>query len=231
MQPRWRACFNMLLFDQEYDTQIAGNEHRVHAFSPPRCSEFELRARRAVSGHAATDSHAGRRSVPSGVPAVGTTAWREPRSSACSDSSMACFHARNFGPDALANRIHGHALADIEVCRHFHGNRFDGAWLKAGKLLSSTLAHDVGGHARSLSDRASPQLAATTPMQRSSHRSPSKLRATERSVSEGAVELALLSGVVAASHSRTSAMASPHRCRRSASRWEAGPWQTRPVNV
>ena len=101
--------------------------------------------------------------------------------------SMACFHARNFGPDALANRIMGTRF-DIEVCRHFHGDRFDGAWLKAGKLLSSTLAHDSADaleaiieQVRTCSDNTDAAFIAQVS---------SKLRATERSVSEGAVELA-----------------------------------------
>lgn len=53
--------------------------------------------------------------------------------------SMAAFHERNFGPDALANRIMGTRF-DVEVARHFHPEVFVPEWLARGKTLSSALA-------------------------------------------------------------------------------------------
>ncbi len=58
------------------------------------------------------------------------------------DLSMQCFHARNFGDGALNNRIMATRF-DIEVCRHFHPDRFDPAWLERGKALSRQLSIDT----------------------------------------------------------------------------------------
>jgi hypothetical protein len=58
------------------------------------------------------------------------------------DLSMRCFHARNFGPGALANRIMGTRF-DIEVARHFHPGQFRGEWLAEGKELNRILARDT----------------------------------------------------------------------------------------
>ncbi len=55
--------------------------------------------------------------------------------------TMQCFHARNFGEDALNNRIMGTRF-DIEVCKHFHGDIFRPEWLLEGKTLSRELAKD-----------------------------------------------------------------------------------------
>jgi radical SAM superfamily enzyme YgiQ (UPF0313 family) len=52
--------------------------------------------------------------------------------------SMECFMERNFGDQALANRIMGTRF-DIEVARHFHPDRFDAKWLAEGKELTSIL--------------------------------------------------------------------------------------------
>jgi radical SAM superfamily enzyme YgiQ (UPF0313 family) len=56
--------------------------------------------------------------------------------------AMRCFFPRNFGPEALANRLMGTRF-DIEVARRFHGDRFRPAWLEAGKRLSRTLGLDT----------------------------------------------------------------------------------------
>ena len=57
------------------------------------------------------------------------------------DLSMRCFGSRNFGNDALANRIMGTRF-DVEVARHFHPERFDASWLEEGKDLTRTLGLD-----------------------------------------------------------------------------------------
>ena len=56
--------------------------------------------------------------------------------------SMQAFHARNFGEDALANRIMGTRF-DLEVCRHFHPEVCRPEWLEEGKHLSRMLALDT----------------------------------------------------------------------------------------
>jgi radical SAM superfamily enzyme YgiQ (UPF0313 family) len=53
--------------------------------------------------------------------------------------SMQCFHQRNFGDRALANRFMGTRF-DIEVARHFHPEKFQQEWLLEGKELSRKLA-------------------------------------------------------------------------------------------
>jgi anaerobic magnesium-protoporphyrin IX monomethyl ester cyclase len=57
------------------------------------------------------------------------------------DLTMRCFHARNFGENALSNRIMATRF-DIEVCRHFHPDVFRPSWLAHGKELSRRLATD-----------------------------------------------------------------------------------------
>ncbi len=55
--------------------------------------------------------------------------------------AMECFMPRNFGSDALANRIMGTRF-DIEVSRHFHPDLFQKEWLDEGKELSRILTLD-----------------------------------------------------------------------------------------
>lgn len=55
--------------------------------------------------------------------------------------AMRAFHARNFGPDALNNRIMGTRF-DLEVARKFHPGVFDPAWLDEGRRLTKALAVD-----------------------------------------------------------------------------------------
>lgn len=57
------------------------------------------------------------------------------------DLSMRCFGPRNFGGDALANRIMGTRF-DLEVARHFHRDAIDLRWLEQGKALSRELGLD-----------------------------------------------------------------------------------------
>ena len=55
--------------------------------------------------------------------------------------AMAAFGERNFGPDALNNRIMGTRF-DIEVCRHFHPDRHEEHWRKEGIALTEQLGSD-----------------------------------------------------------------------------------------
>jgi hypothetical protein len=56
--------------------------------------------------------------------------------------AMQCFHARNFGDDALANQMMGTRF-DVEVARHFHPDKFQPEWLAEGKRLSRKLSDDT----------------------------------------------------------------------------------------
>jgi hypothetical protein len=49
--------------------------------------------------------------------------------------SMRCFETRNFGIDALANRIMGTRF-DVEVAKKFHPELVKNEWLEEGKALS-----------------------------------------------------------------------------------------------
>jgi radical SAM superfamily enzyme YgiQ (UPF0313 family) len=55
--------------------------------------------------------------------------------------TMAAFHERNFGVNALSNRIMGTRF-DIEVARKFHPEVTRPEWIREGKELSSILARD-----------------------------------------------------------------------------------------
>lgn len=65
--------------------------------------------------------------------------------------SMDAFHERNFGGDALANRLMGTRF-DVEVCRHFHRDVFREAWLEEGKNLSRALTLDTAEGLQSIVD-------------------------------------------------------------------------------
>ncbi|HYQ04474.1 MAG TPA: cobalamin-dependent protein [Polyangiaceae bacterium] len=101
--------------------------------------------------------------------------------------AMACFLPRNFGPDALANRIMGTRF-DVEVCRHFHADRFDPAMLVEGKRLSSALAHNSADALAGIVDHVDRQP--TTADDAFVAQLAPKLRACEALISDGARELA-----------------------------------------
>jgi radical SAM superfamily enzyme YgiQ (UPF0313 family) len=63
--------------------------------------------------------------------------------------AKSCFHERNFADTALANRLMGTRF-DVEVCRHFHPERFDPAWLAEAKALSLALARDSAAGLRAI---------------------------------------------------------------------------------
>ena len=56
--------------------------------------------------------------------------------------SMDAFHSRNFGENALANRLMGTRF-DVEVVRHFHPELFDARWLEEGMALNRSLSIDT----------------------------------------------------------------------------------------
>ena len=55
--------------------------------------------------------------------------------------SMTAFHERNFGNNALSNRIMGTRF-DLEVARHFHPEVVRPDWIEEGKELSRILSND-----------------------------------------------------------------------------------------
>jgi hypothetical protein len=55
--------------------------------------------------------------------------------------AMGAFRERNFGADALNNRIMGTRF-DLEVCRHFHPERHEAAWRDEGIALTRQLGSD-----------------------------------------------------------------------------------------
>ncbi|HEY1958055.1 MAG TPA: cobalamin-dependent protein [Polyangiaceae bacterium] len=91
--------------------------------------------------------------------------------------AMECFMPRNFGSDALANRIMGTRF-DIEVTQHFHPDLFDAAWLEEGKELSRILTLDGADALEAIVDAvergASPEAQRALVLELSP-----KLRATE----------------------------------------------------
>jgi radical SAM superfamily enzyme YgiQ (UPF0313 family) len=102
--------------------------------------------------------------------------------------SMECFHARNFGHDALANRIMGTRF-DLEVCRHFHPEIFRPAWLAEGKALNQQLARDTADGLTSIVD-AVKRGASIDDERALVNRLAPGLRATERDVGERCRDLA-----------------------------------------
>jgi anaerobic magnesium-protoporphyrin IX monomethyl ester cyclase len=102
--------------------------------------------------------------------------------------SMDCFMPRNFGDDALSNRIMGTRF-DIEVTRHFHPEIFQPEWLAEGKELSRTLALDGADALEAIVDAV--ERGASQDEERALVAELSEgLRATERDVRERCRDLA-----------------------------------------
>lgn len=102
--------------------------------------------------------------------------------------SMECFHARNFGHDALANRIMGTRF-DLEVCRHFHPEIFRPAWLAEGKALNQQLARDTADGLTAIVDAVKRGASIDDERALVNSLAPG-LRATEREVGERCRDLA-----------------------------------------
>jgi hypothetical protein len=101
--------------------------------------------------------------------------------------STQCFHARNFGENALNNRIMATRF-DLEVQRHFHPDVFRPSWLARGKALSRALAEDSADGLQAIVDHVKTQpidADAALVAELSA-----RLRQTERDISEGARDLA-----------------------------------------
>lgn len=132
------TCFNLLLFDP--DTTLHSLRENVR---------FMQRA----SGH---PFNFGRVELYAGTPllhrmqqegrAVGDyLQWDYPLGSPNVERvfgmTMEAFRERNFGAEALANRVMGLRF-DIEVCRHFHPDRFSPAFFQEGLRITRELSED-----------------------------------------------------------------------------------------
>jgi radical SAM superfamily enzyme YgiQ (UPF0313 family) len=132
------TCFNMLLFDP--DTTLESLE--INFAFIKQAAEFPF--------------NFGRVELYAGTPLLGRMqfekrcwgdymqwdyALNSPEVERVFALAMRCFHARNFGEGALANRIMGTRF-DLEVARFFHPETFDPRWLEQGKVLSRALGLD-----------------------------------------------------------------------------------------
>ena len=102
--------------------------------------------------------------------------------------AMECFMPRNFGNEALANRIMGTRF-DIEVCRHFHPDIFRPEWLEEGKELSRILTLDGADALAAIIDAVERGASQDEERALVARLSPT-LRATERVVRERCRDLA-----------------------------------------
>ena len=102
--------------------------------------------------------------------------------------AMKCFHARNFGDDALANRIMGTRF-DVEVARFFHADVFRASWLAQGEALSRALAIDTADGLAAIVARVKSDAPASGDEEFCAQISVG-LRAQERAIGRGAKALA-----------------------------------------
>jgi radical SAM superfamily enzyme YgiQ (UPF0313 family) len=101
---------------------------------------------------------------------------------------MRLFHARNFGDEALSNRIMATRF-DLEVVRHFHPHVFRREWHEEGKELSSLLAVDGADAFDRVLDHVEAGAPAHEDARLIAELEP-KLRETERTIAARARELA-----------------------------------------
>jgi hypothetical protein len=135
------TCFNLLIFDP--DTTLASLETNIafmrHAGENPfNFGRVELYAGTPLLARMRSENRCW------GDYLEWDYALGDPDVERVFSLAMRCFHARNFGERALANDIMGTRF-DIEVARHFHGDRFNPSWLAEGKALSRALASDTAG--------------------------------------------------------------------------------------
>ncbi|MEZ4232030.1 MAG: radical SAM protein [Polyangiaceae bacterium] len=178
------TCFNMLIFDPDTDLESLDANTRFIRWAGEFPSNFGR-----VELYAGTPLLS--RMLKEGRCRGDYMQWDYSLASAeverVFNLSMQCFHARNFGDGALANRIMATRF-DVEVCRHFHPDRFRAEWMTRGKDLSRRLATDTADgleaileHVRTQPPSADAELVSRlTP----------GLRATEADVFQAARDLA-----------------------------------------
>jgi radical SAM superfamily enzyme YgiQ (UPF0313 family) len=129
------ACFNMLLFDPDTTLDSIKTNIEFMRFAPEFPSNFgrvELYAGTPLLHRMQAEGRA-RGDYMSWDYTLG-----DPATERLFQLSMRCFDERNFGADALANRIMGTRF-DVEVCRHFHPELMRDEWLAEGKELSRVM--------------------------------------------------------------------------------------------
>jgi len=132
------TCFNMLIFDPDTTLESLRTNVAFIRFAAEFPSNFgrvelyagtPLLARMQAEGRCRGDFMQWDYSLAS------------PEIERVFSMSMSAFRARNFGEDALNNRIMGTRF-DLEVCRHFHPDVFRPSWLEEGKALTRALSLD-----------------------------------------------------------------------------------------
>jgi anaerobic magnesium-protoporphyrin IX monomethyl ester cyclase len=132
------TCFNMLLFDPDTTLESLATNFafiRKAADFPFNFGRVELYAGTPLLGRMQLEERCW------GDYMQWDYALASPEVERMFSLAMRCFHARNFGEGALANRLMGTRF-DIEVARFFHKDGFDPRWLDEGRVLSRTLALD-----------------------------------------------------------------------------------------
>jgi anaerobic magnesium-protoporphyrin IX monomethyl ester cyclase len=179
------TCYNMLIFDPDTTVESLRTNIEFLRYAPEYPSNFgrvelyagtPLLARMQAEGRVRGD-------------------WLQwdydlgsPEVERIFNLAMECFMPRNFGNDALSNRIMGTRF-DVEVSRHFHADVFDPAWLEEGKELTRVLTLDGADALEKIVDfverRGSPREERALVAELST-----QLRATERVVRERCKALA-----------------------------------------
>lgn len=130
------ACFNMLLFDPDTTLESLETNIAFMRFAPEFPSNFGR-----VELYAGTPLLA--RMQAEGRVRGDYLSWDytlgDPFAERVFQLSMRCFQERNFGFDALANRIMGTRF-DVEVFRKFHPELFEPRWLSEGHELSRVMS-------------------------------------------------------------------------------------------
>ncbi len=177
------VCFNMLVFDpdttiESLETNLAFME--AQADTPWNFGRVELYAgtpllARMQSEGRCTGDYLG---------------WdyrlASPRMQRVFALATQCFFARNFAPDALANRLQSTRL-DVELCRHFHPEVYRPEWLDQARGLSRRLALDSVAGMRRIIDFSRRRTFAD--VRAFTVELSAALRRTEGSVGAGAEEL------------------------------------------
>jgi radical SAM superfamily enzyme YgiQ (UPF0313 family) len=177
------TCFNMLIFDPDTTVESLRTNIEFMRYAPEFPSNFgrvelyagtPLLARMQAEGRCTGDYM------------QWDYALGSPEVERIFELSMRAFYERNFGPEALANRIMGTRF-DIEVCRHFHPDRFQPQWHGEGKELSRVLARSSTDALEAIVDHAVTNQTGDAELVESLALS---LRATEQAVSQRATDLA-----------------------------------------
>jgi radical SAM superfamily enzyme YgiQ (UPF0313 family) len=129
------TCFNMLIFDPDTDLDALETNVAFLRYAPEFPSNFgrvELYAGTPLL-HRMKEEGRVRGDYMQWDYSLAT-----PEVERVFELTMGCFYERNFGHDALSNRIMGTRF-DVEIVRHFHPDVHRAAWADEGKDLSRTL--------------------------------------------------------------------------------------------